>query len=601
MFRAAAKTVLFGVLVKMKTAEASHKTSMTVNLPAGTGLTKAVEDYLTAFVKDKLVDALWAREASVWTNADESKWLDWLTLPERELKNIAEYKKFASEIKDAGFKKVLLLGMGGSSLAPEVFSVTYGNAPGYPALSILDSTDPAQIRAVDASLDYATTLFVVSSKSGSTLEPNIFMRHFVHQAKEKLGEKFGEHFIAITDPGSKLEGEAKAMNFRRIFHGLPGIGGRYSALSPFGVVPMCLIGMDAEAFLSTALQMANSCRQNIKENPGLVLGAIMGQAQVAGIDKLTIFTSPSLYDFGAWLEQLVAESTGKVGKAIIPVDQEVPGESSVYGTDRLFVFVKLAGDRTAHGVQNEAIEAFLDKMQEKSPVVEIVLSDKIDLAGEFFRFEFATAVAGAAMQINPFDQPDVEFSKVETRELTTAYEQTGHLPSETPFFSEGDIELYSDEKNAAAIKENAQAKTLVGMLKAHLDRLSAGDYFALLAYLHMDHSDIESSLFKMRMQVRDKKHVATCLGFGPRFLHSTGQAYKGGAASGVFLQVTADDSQDLPVPDAKYTFSVVKAAQARGDFQVLTKRDRRALRVHIKGDLKAGLAKLKESLFAALT
>lgn len=568
---------------------------MNVTLPAN--LKTKVTEICAAWTdgQNSKINRLWQKDASVWTGADEAKWLDWLNLPAEQMACAKEYETFAQEIKSAGFTDVLLLGMGGSSLCPEVLAVTYGSKPGYPNLHVLDSTDPQQIAHIDKSLDLKKTLFVVSSKSGSTLEPNIFMKYFVQRAKETVGDQYGSHFVAITDPGSKLEGEAKAMNFLKIFHGYPGVGGRYSALSPFGVVPMALIGLDVKAYLELANEMAEATKESSPANPGLKLGAIMGACANEGRDKLTIFTSPKIYDFGAWMEQLVAESTGKIGKAIIPVDQESIGNIDLYGNDRLFVFLKLEGD------DNAATDKFLSEAAAKGhPVVIFSLQDKEHLAGEFFRFEIATAVAGSVIGINPFDQPDVEAAKIVARELTDAYEKDGKLPAETPFFTEGQIELFSDSANAKDIESAAKSKDLVGMLKAHIDRLKAGDYFALLGYLFMDHGAIQKSLTEMRMAVRDKKHVATCLGFGPRFLHSTGQAYKGGSNNGVFLQVTADDAKDLAVSDAKYTFSVVKAAQARGDFQVLVDRKRRALRVHIKGDLKTGLAQLQAAVTKAL-
>lgn len=564
-------------------------------------LNSQLEACLANWTAENKVEKLWNKEAQLWTGKDEAKWLDWLNLPEEQHKVLGDYESFAAEIKAAGFTNVLLLGMGGSSLAPEVFSITYGAAAGYPSLRILDSTDPQQIRNLDASVDFASTLFVVSSKSGSTLEPNIYMAHFLTAAREKLGAKAAEHFVAITDPGSKLEAYARAEKFRRIFHGYPAVGGRYSALSPFGIVPAALLGMDLNTFLSCAQAMSVDCKEkNADKNPGVLLGAIMGVAARAGHDKMTIVTSPAIHDFGAWLEQLVAESTGKEGKAIIPVDLEHLGDASVYGEDRLFVFVKLAGDKSHfNGVDNEAIEAKLKTLAEHGqPVVTIELADKINLAAEFFRFEIATAVAGSIIGINPFDQPDVEASKIETKELTNSYEKTGTLPAEAPFFEEGQIKLFSDSENSSYLQERG-GKTLAGILKAHFDRLGKGDYFALLAYIEMNQEHVEAAQ-TMRHLLRDQKHVATCLGFGPRFLHSTGQAYKGGPNSGVFLQVTCDDARDLAVPAQKYSFGIVKQAQARGDFQVLTSRHRRALRVHLGQDLGAGLKQLQEAVQKAL-
>lgn len=579
----------------------STVSSLTYQLPAA--IDEALSQTLSLWTKDSLVEKIWQKDATLWTSKDEAQWLDWLHVVADQQKALAEYEAFAKEVNDAGFTDVLLLGMGGSSLAPEVFAVTYGSKSGYPRLRILDSTDPQQIRHLDATVDLKKTLFVVSSKSGSTLEPNIYMAHFLSMVKESVGSEAGSHFIAITDPGSKLEAVAKKENFRHIFYGYPGIGGRYSALSPFGIVPAALIGLDLQTFLGRAQEMTTLCQESTAQNnPGVLLGAIMGVAAKAGRNKLTIVTSAAVHDFGAWLEQLVAESTGKLGKAIIPVDLEgLSTDTAVYGDDRLFVFIKLKGDTTAfNGLDNTIIEERLAQLVVLGhPVVTIELSDKIDLADEFFRFEIATAVAGSIMEINPFDQPDVEASKIETRELTDEYEKNGSLPAEKPFFAEGQIKLFSDEVNIAVLDRVASDKTLPAMLKAHLDRLGKGDYFALLNYIEMSKEHVELAQ-KIRLNVRDQKHVATCLGFGPRFLHSTGQAYKGGPDTGVVLQVTCEDSDDLAVPGQKYSFGVVKSAQARGDFQVLTSRKRRALRVHISGNLEEGLKQLSQAVAQAL-
>ncbi len=585
----------------MNTTSSSPINALSRQLPAA--LATAVSEILSNWTSSNKVQKIWQKDAALWTNKDEAKWLEWLNVVADQQKSLADYEAFALEIKDAGFTDVLLLGMGGSSLAPEVFAVTYGSQPGFPRLRILDSTDPQQIRDLDATVDAKKTLFVVSSKSGSTLEPNIYMAHFLAMVKQAVGEdKAGSHFVAITDPDSKLAAVAKSENFRRVFLGYPGIGGRYSALSPFGIVPAALIGLDLKTFLAQAQEMAEQCQSNDDENPGLVLGAIMGAAAQAGRNKLTIVTSPAIHDFGAWLEQLVAESTGKEGKAIIPVDLEtLSTDTGVYGDDRLFVFIKLEGDKgTFNGLDNAAIEERLQAMEAKGhPVVCITLVDKINLAREFFRFEIATAVAGAVMGINPFDQPDVEASKIKTRELTDEYELSGSLPAEKAFFEEGQIKLFSDQTNIDALKKSGATDTLMGLLKAHLARLSKGDYFALLNYIEMNKAHVEIAQ-QIRLSVRDKKHVATCLGFGPRFLHSTGQAYKGGPDSGVVLQVTCDDKQDLAVPGQKYSFGIVKAAQARGDFDVLVSRKRRALRAHITGNLQTGLKQLSDAISQAI-
>ena len=569
-------------------------------LPAD--LAKNVGNSLDELTAKKFAERLFARDESLWTSQGESKWLDWLGGPESQLSEVDAYETFAREIRDGGFKYVMLLGMGGSSLAPEVFALTMGSAPGYPQLYILDSTDPAQVQACDDKIDIATTLFVVASKSGSTLEPSIFMSYFLERARQVLGDKATEHFVAITDPGSKLEAFAKEQKFRRIFSGHPAIGGRYSAISPFGMVPLALIGANIKGFLTEAQSMMRMCQEpKASSNPGLQLGAVMGLCQTSGRDKITIVTSSEIFDFGAWLEQLIAESTGKSGKAIIPVDlEELSSDPASYGNDRLFVFVRLEdGDKAKNAAIADSLAVLARAGQ---PVVTISVPDRTSLGQEFYRFEIATACAGSFMAINPFDQPDVEASKIVTKELTAAYEKSGSLPSESPVtVGQGDyasLSFYTDAKNKTALQADTDSDAL-SVMRAHLDRLEPGDYFALLGYLQMnqEHQEI---LQKIRHDVFVAKKVATCLGFGPRFLHSTGQAYKGGPNSGVFLQITCDDARDVAVPGQKYTFSVVKAAQARGDFQVLIDRDRRALRVHLKGDLKQALKTLSSLIAKAL-
>jgi len=543
------------------------------------------------------VRRLWERDRSLWTNSDEDKWLGWLTIADDQLAHRHELAAAAEDARSGGFSHILLLGMGGSSLCPEVLKMTFGTIPGYPELHVLDSTDPAQIQAMEENIDIAETLFLVSSKSGSTLEPNIFKQYFFERVKRALGaEKAGSRFIAITDPGSKMELVAQGDKFRHIFHGLASIGGRYSALSDFGMVPAALMGLDAQKFLDRTEEMVHACKScvPVDGNPGVVLGIILGTLAINGRDKATIVASPGISDLGAWLEQLIAESTGKEGRGIIPVDREQLGPVDVYGEDRVFAYLRLeSAPDPAQDAQVAALE------QAGQPVVRIAVGEKYDLGQEFFRWEIATAVAGSILGINAFNQPDVEASKIATRNLTAEYERSGSLPAERPILNEDGMRLFADEKNAAALKQAADSDSLVGLLRSHLNRLKSGDYFALLAYVPM-FAHHEQRLQQMRHAVRDKKRVATCLGFGPRFLHSTGQAYKGGPNSGVFLQVTSDDAHDLPVPGQKYTFGTVKAAQARGDLQVLVDRNRRALRVHIGADIDAGLAKLNSAITSAL-
>jgi transaldolase/glucose-6-phosphate isomerase len=544
------------------------------------------------------VRRLWQRDASLWTGTDEANWLAWLGITEKQIANLDSLRQLAKEVKAEGFTDILLLGMGGSSLCPEVLEKTFGRISGFPQLHVLDSTDPAQIKAFESQVNLSKTLFVVSSKSGTTLEPNIYKQYFFERVRQAVGtERVGNHFIAITDPGSKMQQVAEADHFRHIFYGDPGIGGRYSALSNFGMVPAALMGLDSGKFLDRTEEMVEACASSVPvhENPGVILGIILGTAARNGRDKVTIITSPAISDLGAWLEQLLAESTGKQGHGMIPVDREQLGSKDVYGNDRLFAYLRL--EAAADAAQDAKVAAL---EQAGQPVVRISLGDIYDLGQEFFRWEIATAVAGSIIGINAFNQPDVEASKIVTRNLTSEYEKTGSLPPEKPIFENGGIKLFTDPKNAEALaKTVGNDKSLANYLRAHLSRLAAGDYFALLGFIQMN-SENEARLEEIRHAVRNQKRVATCLGFGPRFLHSTGQAYKGGPNSGVFLQVTSDDAADLPVPGQKYTFGVVKAAQARGDFQVLAERGRRALRVHLGQDLKSGLATLTAAVGEAL-
>jgi transaldolase / glucose-6-phosphate isomerase len=587
--------LLNAVDAKCKFVSQAEVDTQTITLPENIGakFSEAIDDWKMA----GKVRRLWGRDAKLWTGSDESSWLGWLSITEDQLAHKQHLEDVAKDVKAAGFKYALLLGMGGSSLCPEVLSMTFGKIAGYPELFVLDSTDPAQVKTVENKVDLANTVFIVSSKSGTTLEPNIFKQYFFDRVEKTLGAgKAANRFIAITDPGSKFEQVAQADGFRHIFHGVPSIGGRYSALSDFGMVPAAVMGMDALRYLDRADVMAIACSSclPVDKNPGVQLGLMLGTAAKAGRDKVTLITSPGIWDFGAWLEQLLAESTGKDGKGLIPVDGEALGAPELYGNDRVFAYIRL--ENGADAAQDQAVEALA---KAGHPVVRITLSDVYNLGQEMFRWEIATAVAGSVIGINAFNQPDVEASKIETRKLTSEYEKAGSLPPESPILSENGIDLFTDEANATALASAAGSdKTLVGYLRAHLGRLKAGDYFALLGYVEMNQPH-EKTLKGMRMSVRDKKKVATCLGFGPRFLHSTGQAYKGGPNSGVFLQVTCDDKADIAVPGQKFTFGVVKAAQARGDFQVLADRKRRALRVHLH-DVESGLAALEAALAKAL-
>ncbi len=540
---------------------------------------------------------LWSKDATLWTGRDESEWLGWLDIIENGPREVETLQEFAGEVRAENFSDVLLMGMGGSSLGPEVLAQSLGPAPGFPRLHVLDSTDPRQVRRFARGIDPARTLFIVSSKSGTTLEPNVLMDYFFAKAADAVGGAgAGEHFIAITDPESPLQKIAAEKGFRRIFFGVPGIGGRYSVLSNFGMVPLAATGRDVRGFLEAARIMARACGPEVPpaENPAVALGLTIGVLALHGRDKLTITASPRIAAFAAWAEQLVAESTGKNGKGVIPIVAEPLDDPSVYDAHRLFVFLREPAH--PHPAQDRSAAAL---EQAGQPLIRIDLTSPNSLAQEFFRFEMATAVAGAVLGINPFDQPDVEASKAAMRAMTDAFEKTGSLPADTPVLTENGIALYTDERNAQALRQAGANSTLASWFKAHFARLDDGDYFAILAYLDGEDARLRS-LQDLRVAIRDKKRVATCLQFGPRFLHSTGQAYKGGPNSGVFLAITAEPDPDLDIPGHRASFGVIEAAQARGDLRVLAERGRRMLHAHIADDVDQGLAAIGKAARLAL-
>jgi transaldolase/glucose-6-phosphate isomerase len=547
-----------------------------------------VDDEIKSRAHDGATRMLWAKDKALWTGADEDQWLGWLDIAGRELDDLARLREFAKSAH--GLSDVVLLGMGGSSLGADVLAEVFGRRAGWPGLHVLDSTDPEQIASVARKLILATTLFVVSSKSGSTLEPNILKDYFFDLVKSHGGET-GKQFVAITDPGSSLEKTAKSEGFAHIFHGDPAIGGRFSVLSKFGMVPAAAMGLDVERLLKEAQRMAISCRAAVPPaaNPGVKLGIVLGTlAAKCGRDKVTIMASRALESVGTWLEQLIAESTGKHGNGLIPITGEPLGAPDVYGDDRVFVHLHLAG--------TEDDETQLRALAERGhPVIRISVEDSYQLGQIFYLWEIAIALAAAVIDINPFDQPDVEASKIKTRQLSDQYEKSGSLARQEPIFSLNGFSLYADGKNKAALRGS---NSLAQILRVHLDRIEAGDYFALLAYLEPTAAH-KAQLGTMRLKVRDKKNVATCAEFGPRYLHSTGQAYKGGPNSGVFLAITCDHKSDLPIPGRKASFGTIELAEALGDFAVLGERGRRALRIHLS-DANEGLVQLAEAMDEAL-
>jgi transaldolase/glucose-6-phosphate isomerase len=539
---------------------------------------------------------LWKGDASLWTGKDEDRWVGWLRIVDQQRARREEFGRMASDVSLAGFTSVVVLGMGGSSLCPDVLARTWGHLPGFPRLLVLDSTVPAQVRGLERQVDLRRTLFVVASKSGTTLEPAAFLAYFLDRLKGLTGADAGNRFVAITDPGTELEKLAQREGFRRVLHGLPSIGGRFSALSHFGMAPAAAMGVDVPRVLDRAALMVDACGADVPadRNPGLVLGAAIAAAARGGRDKLTLVIAPAVAALGGWLEQLVAESLGKHGLGVIPVAGEALGTPRSYGDDRLFVQVRLA---SAPAPEQDRAVAALERSG--APVVRIDVAHPDDLGQEFFRWEMATAVAGAVLGVNPFDQPDVEAAKVAARKVTAAFEQSGALPPEAPALEGEGLRLFADPANAAALSSAARDATPAGWLRAHLARLGARDYLALNAFLEMSPEN-EAPLQALREAVRQARKVATTLGWGPRFLHSTGQLHKGGPPSGVFLVITADDAERVPIPGRRFDFGVLARAQARGDFDVLAERGRRVLRVHLGADVRAGLRALDRAVQKAL-
>lgn len=535
---------------------------------------------------------LWDGDDSLWTSTDEANWLGWLRVVDGQLGRLDALREFSRSIKGR-FTDAVLMGMGGSSLCPEVLGLCIGPELGFPRLRVVDSTVPEQVRACEDSVRLDSTLFLSASKSGSTLETALLTDYFLERLSARIGHRRAAgQFVAITDPGSRLEKMAQEIGFGHVFHGIPSIGGRYSALSDFGVVPAAAMGLDPERLLLPAKAMMSACAPGAPclENPGLRLGLILGAAALVGRDKLTLIASPEIAPLGAWIEQLVAESTGKRGKGIVPVDGEALDDPSNYEPDRVFVVLDLESGTPA--APERSIRALAGQGH---PVARISVARIDDVAQEFFRWEVATAVAGAVMGVNPFDQPDVEAAKVAARELTSAYEADGSLPPERAFFSGNGARLYAAGPYAARLAEAARSSNLSGLLRAHLAAAGEGDYVALLAFMDRN-EDTVASLARMRAAIRSSSPVATSVGFGPRFLHSTGQLHKGGPDSGVFLQIGCAETAALDVPGRSLSFGVVLAAQALGDFHVLGRLGRRALRVQLDGNPRDGLRRLESAV-----
>lgn len=565
-------------------------TTINVNLA---NYKEVVNQYYDKLISERITDRLWKKDYKIWRDdPDEiSNRLNWLDCDNTTAAKLDEITAFVDDVKEAGFKKVLLLGMGGSSLAPEVISKMFGSAEGHPELSVLDSTHPDAVKEMDEKHNPEETLFIVSTKSGGTVETISFMKYFYNKTLDALGKgKAGTHFAAITDPGSGLEAIARELNFRKIFLNDPNIGGRFSALSFFGMVPAALIGVDVAKFLTRAAEAAVLSKRAESSNPGAVLGLTMGALATQNRDKLTLLTSDEFAPLGAWLEQLIAESVGKEGKGILPIDLEHVNDPDAYNDDRVFVFIRMDKDKAY-----DEHEKMLADMNH--PIIDITVEDVYDLGGQFMLWEIATAIAGWVMDIQPFDQPNVESAKVRAKEMMKAYKEEGELPKLDPVFEDGNIRVYGDDKGES-LKEILRA--FLSNLKKSNDNGSRG-YVAIQAFINPS-KDNESYLQRLRGKIQRKYKCAATIGFGPRFLHSTGQLHKGDAGNGLFIQITDKARTDLDIPDepgvqeSEITFGVLKEAQSLGDRQALLDNGRKLLRVDLNTAVAEGIESLSQSV-----
>ena len=530
------------------------------------GYLKGIQDLLWQMEADDVVGRIWRKDHTVWKPdpVEIEDRLGWLTVPQLMRREIPALESFAREIREASYRHVVLLGMGGSSLGPEVLRCALGSAQGYPQLIVLDSTVPAVVQGVSDAIDPANTLFLVSSKSGSTIEPNCLYAHFRGLVDSACGQRAGDNFIAITDPGTVLERLASDAGFRRTFLNPTDIGGRYSVLSYFGLVPGALLGIDTRTLLERAETMAQECGPDrpASKNPGAWLGAAMAQMVSEGRDKLTLVTSPHIESFGLWIEQLLAESTGKEGKGIIPVVGEPHLSPEGYGEDRQFVYLRLEDDDNV-----ESDDFALAIAEASHPLICIDLQDRYELGAEFYRWEFATAIAGAVLGIHPFDQPDVQAAKDMTDAMLAHVQQTGEFP--------------------AVQAETSFDQLLVG--------IQPDSYVAILAYCQQT-TEVDASISLLRQRIAQRYGVATTAGYGPRYLHSTGQLHKGGPASGVYLLLTTDPEPDVPIPGRPYTFGQLAQAQAMGDLQALRAASRPVAWVRLDDDVVGSIDSLAASI-----
>ncbi len=549
-------------------------------------LEKAVEKTTLDLQSQSTVTRLWQKDFTIWRSEENHKKsilnrLGWLESVELMQKNAAQLGSFSEEVRKSGFTHAVVLGMGGSSLCPDVCRFTFGLRKGYPELLVLDSTNPSSVTRIENSISLASTLFIVASKSGGTTETNMFYRYFYDKVGQSKKGEAGSNFIAITDVGTQMETEAKEKKFLRIFVNPSDIGGRYSALSYFGLVPMVVSGIDINRILKSAQSLiAVSRNPELKDNPAAMLGITLGEAWKAGRDKLTFIASKEIETFAYWVEQLVAESTGKEGKGIIPIEGE--GALPAYSDDRMFVLLRLERDGDSFNALRKRLYS------EGHPVAEIILDNAYELGGEFFRWEFATAIAAVVMHINPFDEPNVKESKDNTVRVIEGFKKTGSLPKQELLAENAELEFYAELAYEDILIAGSSDHSLAGLCRAHLNQCEPGDYVAILAYLDQNQENTRL-LQELRQSVGACTKCATTLGFGPRYLHSTGQLHKGGPPKGVFLLLTADEPVDNKIPGEPFTFEVLKQAQAIGDYQSLAGRSLPIVRIHLGKEIEEGL------------
>jgi glucose-6-phosphate isomerase len=577
------------------TPAAAHE----LRLPAD--LRAQVDDALARAVSERWVDRIWRRDASVWTSGERvaasiEQRLGWLDAPVDFRDRVEVLQAFAEGIRAEGFDSALVCGMGGSSLAPEVLARALPAGPAGLRLSVLDSTDPEAVRAAVATGDPRSALYLIATKSGTTTETLAFLAH-LWQLEDELhddipAKTLGQHFVAITDPGRSLEHIPHTDLFRSVFLNPPDVGGRYSALTYVGLVPAALLDVDLHSLIDDAVLMAEHCRQPEERNPGLWLGVALGVLARAGRDKLTLVIEPAWASFGAWLEQLVAESTGKRGVGIVPVDGETLATPDAYGDDRVFVRLSRGTDEAWQSETSARLDALAAA---GAPVIDLAVDEGEGLGGEFFRWEFATAVCGAVLGVNPFDEPNVTESKENTGRILDMYRQKGNLPPEEVLVEEPPLRLIGD----APLRLTGDHGTTADELRRHLARVRPQGYIGIHAFVAPS-AQRDAALAEIQRLLRDATGRAVTVGYGPRFLHSTGQLHKGGPPSGCFIQLVTDHREDVPIPGRHETFGMLIDAQALGDFMALEAHERPVLRVHLGTDVEAGLAALRAALEQAL-